>query len=96
MTFYEDLKELYDAVEQIYRKYHVDSDFAFYVKPQIRIQANSLRIDVADGVKSDFIIELDEMFGKSCKIYPFKTGDRTIIELVYYLTGGETNNDKSN
>lgn len=96
MTFYEDLKELYNTVEQIYKKHHVDSDFAFYFKPQIRIQANSLRIDVEDGVKSDFIIELDEMFGKSCRIYPFKTGNRKIIELVYYLSGGETNNDESN
>lgn len=95
MTFYEDLKELYDTVEQIYKKHHVDSDFAPYFKPQIRIQANSLRIDVEDGVKSDFIIELDEMFGKSCRIYPF-IGNKTMIELVYYLTDGETNNDKSN
>ena len=96
MTFYEDLKELYNTVEQIYKKYHVVSDFAPYCKPQIRIQANTLRIDVEDGVKSDFIIELDEMFGKSCNIHPFKIGNREIIELVYYLTGGGKDNDESN
>lgn len=94
MTFYEDLKELYNTINQIYKEYHIDSDFGYYFKPQIRIQTNTLRIDVEEGVKSDFIIELDEMFGKSCKIYPFKIGNKKIIELVYYLTGGETNNDE--
>lgn len=89
-----DLKELYDTVNKIYKRHHTNSDFACYIQPQIRIQSNSLRIDVEDGVKSDFIIELDEMFGKSCKIYPYKAGVRTMIELVYYFTGGETNNDE--
>lgn len=90
-----DLKELYDTVSEIYKRHHTNSDFACYIQPQIRIQSNSLRIDVEDGVKSDFIIELDEMFGKSCQIYPYKAGVRTMIELVYYF-GGETNNDESN
>ena len=96
MNFFKDLKELYDIVTQIYKKHNLDSDFAPYFKPQIRIQKNSLRIAVEDGVKSDFIIELDEMFEKSCNIYPFKIGNRTVVELVYYFTGDETNNDESN
>ena len=88
-----DLKELYDTVNKIYKRHHTNSDFACYIHPQIRIQSNSLRIDVEDGVKSDFIIELDEMFGKSCQIYPYKAGVRTMIELVYYFSG-KTNDEK--
>ena len=68
-----DLKELYDTVNEIYKRHHTNSDFACYIQPQIRIQS---------------------MFGKSCKIYPYKAGVRTMIELVYYFTGGETNNDE--
>lgn len=89
-----DLKELYDTVNEIYQKYHTNSKFACYIHPQIRIQSNSLRIDVEDGVKSDYILELDAMFGKSCLIYPYKAGTRTMIELVYYF-GGETNDNES-
>ena len=85
-----DLKELYDIVNEIYKRHHTNTEFSCYIQPQIRIQSNSLRIDVEDGVKSDCILELDEMFGKSCAIYPHKAGVRTMIELVYYFSG-ETN-----
>lgn len=88
-----DLKELYNTVDEIYKRHHINSDFAYYIRPQIKIQSNSLRIDVEDGVKSDCILELDEMFGKSCAIYPHKAGTRTMIELVYYFSG-ETNDNK--